>query len=232
VESAHCHGAFAHDEAIGHSGSVPYATPPPSGKLANSMPADAALPHEASPHQRTWLAAIDAYAGAFPAEHASVAHFREIMGGHSDAAERTRLEGHLTGSAWLVSADGERVLLTHHRKLNAWLQLGGHADGDTDLVRVALREAEEESGLRDLLVDPAIFDIDRHRIPARANEPAHWHYDVRYVVRATCSEEYIVGDESHALAWRAIAELVHEVGVDESVRRMAVKWLSRAGPRP
>lgn len=92
---------------------------------------------------------------------------------------RSNLAGHFTGSAWLVSGDGQRALLMHHRKLNRWLQPGGHADGDTDLARVALREAEEESGLSELVVEPDIFDLDRHRIPARGEEPEHWHYDAR-----------------------------------------------------
>ena len=132
-----------------------------------------------------------------------------------------------TDAVWIGPQDAERVLLTHHRKLNAWLQLGGHADGDADLSRVALREAEEESGLTDLIVEPAIFDIDRHRIPARPHEPEHWHYDVRYVVRATRGEDFVVGDESHDLAWRRVDELVDSETVDASVRRMAAKWLAR-----
>ncbi|GAA0714814.1 NUDIX hydrolase [Dokdonella soli] len=143
-----------------------------------------------------------------------------------DAASRELNGRHLTGSAWLVSADGARVLLTHHRKLDRWLQLGGHADGDTDLARVALREAEEESGLPDLVVEPAIFDLDRHRIPARGNEPEHWHYDARYVVRATVSEDFVVSDESHALAWWSIADIARGDGFDDSLRRMARKWLA------
>ncbi|MBO9662698.1 NUDIX hydrolase [Dokdonella sp.] len=149
------------------------------------------------------------------------------MAERADAASRELASGHLTGSAWLVSADGGRVLLTHHRKLDRWLQLGGHADGNVDLARVALREAEEESGLVDLIVEPAIFDLDRHRIPARGEVAEHWHYDVRYVVRAAGNEAFVVSEESHALAWRDVAELAEGDGVDESLRRMARKWLKR-----
>ncbi|HEX7915044.1 NUDIX hydrolase [Rudaea sp.] len=153
--------------------------------------------------------------------------FSDFATAHADAAERSLVIGHLTGSAWLVSADGARVLLTHHRKLDRWLQLGGHADGDVDLARVALREAEEESGLRGLVVEPGIFDLDRHEIPARGDEPAHWHYDVRHVVRALDGEDFVVGDESHALAWRDIAALASDDTADASLRRMAAKWLGR-----
>ena len=140
---------------------------------------------------------------------------------------RSNLEGHFTGSAWLVSADGQRVLLTHHRKLDRWLQLGGHADGDSDLARVALREAEEESGLTDLEVESEILDLDRHWIPERADVPGHWHYDVRFVVRARGGETFVVSDESHALAWRDIAEIAADPTADESLRRMAGRWLER-----
>src|SRR5579859_4895881 len=106
-----------------------------------------------------------------------VQHFIDFLAQGERVFRREAREGHFTGSAWLVSADGERVLLTHHRKLGRWLQLGGHADGDTDLAQVALREAEEESGLVGLAVEPEPFDLDRHRIPARGTEPEHWHYD-------------------------------------------------------
>ena len=178
------------------------------------------------PHQCRWLDAIDRYRKRWPRESDSIDQFRDLMSAHADAAERTRVSGHLTGSAWLVSKNGERVLLTHHRKLDRWLQPGGHADGDSDLARVALREAEEESGLRDLIVEPAIFDLDRHQIPARGNEPAHWHYDVRHVVRATGSEDFVVSEESHALAWREIGQIAADPAADESLRRMARKWLA------
>jgi 8-oxo-dGTP pyrophosphatase MutT (NUDIX family) len=144
--------------------------------------------------------------------------------------EREQLDGHFTGSAWLVSADGEKVLLTHHRKLGRWLQLGGHADGDSDLASVALREAEEESGLDGLSVLPDIFDVDRHWIPERKHEPGHWHYDVRYVVTAGASEAFAVSEESLELAWVSVRNLAEADDTDESLRRMARKWLARIQP--
>lgn len=144
------------------------------------------------------------------------------------ACTRQRLAGHFTGSAWLVSADGRRVLLTHHRKLDRWLQLGGHADGDTDMAAVALKEAEEESGLTGLRVEREIFDIDKHWIPERGEVPGHWHYDVRYVVHAGASEACVISEESLALAWRDIAELADDPQADASMQRMARRWLARA----
>jgi 8-oxo-dGTP pyrophosphatase MutT (NUDIX family) len=170
------------------------------------------------------------YAVRWPDEVAPQ-QFLEFLAQHADAFERSLAVGHFTGSAWLVSTDGARVLLTHHRKLGLWLQLGGHADGDHDLARVALREAEEESGLRDLVVEAAIFDLDRHRIPARGVEPEHWHYDVRYVVRAGADERFTVSDESHALEWRDIAEIAGDESADSSVQRMARKWVCRKSVR-
>ena len=177
--------------------------------------------------RRSLLALLDRFAAANPGAADSARLFGEFARAHADCFQRSLAVGHFTGSAWLVEASGRRVLLTHHRKLDRWLQLGGHADGDPDLAAVARREAEEESGLAGLVVDPEIFDLDRHVIPARGGEPEHWHYDVRFVVRVTGSEAFIVGAESHALAWRDIAQIASEASADESMRRMARKWLER-----
>ena len=92
-------------------------------------------------------------------------------------------DGHITGSAWVVDPAGSRLLLTHHRKLGKWLQLGGHSDGEPDTLAVALREAREESGLRVRPISNAVLDIDIHTIPALKGEPAHLHYDVRFALR-------------------------------------------------
>jgi 8-oxo-dGTP pyrophosphatase MutT (NUDIX family) len=156
-----------------------------------------------------------------------VYQFADFVRENPACCERSLLIGHLTGSAWLVSNDGQRALLMHHRKLNRWLQPGGHADGNADLAQVALREAIEETGLSDLQAEPEIYDLDLHRIPARGEEPEHWHYDVRFVVRACGSELYIQNEESLALAWFDIQKLANDGELDESIRRMANKWLGR-----
>jgi 8-oxo-dGTP pyrophosphatase MutT (NUDIX family) len=166
------------------------------------------------------------YLRRWPAEAAVVELFEALLKGPNDVDpfRRERPEGHFTGSAWVVSADGERALLLHHRKLDIWVQPGGHADGETDLAAVALREAEEETGLRGLRLEGGLFDLDRHTIPARKSDPEHFHYDVRFVVRAG-DEAFVVNEEAHALAWIPVRDIAADPHADESVRRMARKWL-------
>jgi 8-oxo-dGTP pyrophosphatase MutT (NUDIX family) len=165
-------------------------------------------------HQRL---ALDANESAMTAE---IIRFVES---HEDCFLRSCLEGHLTGSAWITDRDCKRTLLTHHRKLNKWLQLGGHADGQTELLDVALREAREESGLTRLRVlSPAPFDVDRHRIPERKGVPEHWHFDLRFRIEADPSEPLVVSDESHDLAWVELGR-VAELNSEESMLRMVRK---------
>ena len=180
-------------------------------------------------HRRGLKALLAAYRGRWPQEAATVARFNVFIDSHPDCFHRSCRVGHITGSACLVDIAGDRVLLAHHRKLGRWLQPGGHSDGDPDTLTVALREAREESGLDVRVLDDAIFDIDVHRIPARDREPAHLHFDVRFLVQAE-DDRFRVSDESHALAW------VPAMGLDaltdeESVLRMARKWVMRRGDR-
>ncbi len=144
-----------------------------------------------------------------------------------DCLERRHSSGHITGSAWIVSPDGSKALLTLHRKLKLWVQTGGHADGDGDILRVAMREAFEESGISGILpLSTDIYDVDIHTIPARptTNEPEHLHYDVRYILRAP-HEHYVISDESDALGWFREEELSQLTPpADEAVLRLAALW--------
>jgi 8-oxo-dGTP pyrophosphatase MutT (NUDIX family) len=132
--------------------------------------------------------------------------------------------GHLTGSAWIISPDYQQVLLTHHRKLNKWLQPGGHIEeGDEDMQFTALREAQEETGLQQLsLAILDIFDLDIHLIPAKGDMPAHPHLDFRYLILASPEEPLNITIESNDLKWFRLAE-VSQVSDNESIMRMLKK---------
>ncbi|QDU67115.1 NUDIX hydrolase [Engelhardtia mirabilis] len=136
-----------------------------------------------------------------------------------DALYRTCRDGHLTASGLVIDRAGERGLLTLHRKLERWLQLGGHVDGDGDLATAALREAIEESGIDSLEVDPRVVDVDVHSIPAHGDEPEHLHLDVRFLLRAPEGARIDASSESIELRWVAPHEL-DEIEVDQSVRRL------------
>lgn len=177
-------------------------------------------------HRKLFLDQLADYQVAHPTEAETVHSFIEFVRSQPECFERTLAIGHITGSAWIVTPDGSEVLLTHHRKLDRWLQLGGHADGDPDVIAVALKEAQEESGLEDFeLVGDGIFDLDIHPIPARKNEPEHLHYDVRYVFRAVGQTDFTVSEESHDLRWVPIDE-VQTLTTEESMLRMVRKWQS------
>lgn len=148
--------------------------------------------------------------------------------------DRSIREGHLTGSAITVSADGSRVLLLHHRKLGRWLQPGGHGDpGETTGEEVALREACEESGILGLTLHataPRPLDLDVHDIPARGDEPAHEHLDLRYLVvapeGAAIAPELAELHEMRWIEWDATDTL----DPDHGLRRALAK--ARALVRP
>lgn len=171
-----------------------------------------------------FLAMLDTYGRRWKDEAATVGRFRGFVSSQPRCFERGLKVGHVTASAWLVNEAGTHVLLTHHRKLNRWLQLGGHADGDPDVRRVAVREAGEESGLRNVVpLGGGIFDVDIHRIPEHRDEEAHDHFDVRFAMMALGDGDCVVSRESYELRWREIAGF-NALTVDESLLRLARKW--------
>ncbi len=132
--------------------------------------------------------------------------------------------GHITASAWLLNQDGSKALLMHHMKLDKWFQLGGHCDGNSDVLAVAIKEAQEESGI--LQISPVsrdIFDIDIHLIPANKKEKEHYHYDVRFLLQVTSNEEVVQNSESKELRWigKTLNDLPTKI---HSVVRMFNKW--------
>ena len=143
---------------------------------------------------------------------------------HPRAFFRDHLPGHITASSWIIDKTGQYALLTHHAKLNRWLQPGGHADGQEDVLAVAQREAYEETGLTSLQPrDASIFDLDIHQIPARADFPSHLHYDVRFLFLASVDESFRISKESHELAWIHSSELAEKTNENASILRMAEK---------
>ena len=147
-------------------------------------------------------------------------------------SRNTFTPGHVTGSAFVVCPATGRVLLHHHRRLDAWLQMGGHDEGEHDPRATALREAAEESGLSDLaLLSEEILDLDVHSIPAGKGEPPHLHHDVRYAL-ATRTPEAIHRDaaESIDLQWFTLAEAaekMNEPGGRRALARMAALLTAR-----
>lgn len=146
---------------------------------------------------------------------------------HPDCFERSLTIGHVTASAWLVNHDNSRALLMHHTKLDRWLQLGGHCDGNPDTLTVAIKEAQEESGIMHIVpVQTTIFDIDIHSIPAHKREQAHDHYDVRFLLQVVGDQPIVRNAESKELRWidKKRGMLPTE---SRSVVRMFEKWIAR-----
>ncbi len=150
------------------------------------------------------LRALEAYQSTTQEDRNAKGLIQKFVENHEDCFERTLQVGHITASAWLLNKEGTKALLMHHTKLDKWIQLGGHCDGDSDVLGVAIKEAQEESGIEH--IEPvwqngAIFDIDVHLIPANKKEPEHYHYDIRFLLRVTSDEDYVRNHESQDMRW-------------------------------
>ena len=174
-------------------------------------------------HRNQLLSLLDSYRARFPDEESVCAELNKFVVENERCFDRELLIGHVTGSAWVIDKRGTKTLLTHHKKLNKWFQPGGHADGDSDIAAVAMREAQEETGLIDLeFVAGEIFDLDIHLIPERKDEPENYHYGCRYLIRCAGDETYSVSDESNDLAWIQFSE-IDQYTNEESILRMIKK---------
>lgn len=136
---------------------------------------------------------------------------------------RSNTVGHFTASAWVHLSSTNEVLLLHHRKLDKWLQPGGHADGNSNLHEVAIKELEEEAGINYSHIDNIkIFDIDIHTIPANSKDPQHLHLDVRFKISLTKKPTININNESKGYEWVQL-DKVKELSTETSILRMVSK---------
>jgi 8-oxo-dGTP pyrophosphatase MutT (NUDIX family) len=169
---------------------------------------------------------LEQYHTDFQEELRFVTQFLELLQS-PQSFHRDHLPGHITASAWIVDESKTHTLLVHHAKLNRWLQPGGHADGDENVLNVATREVNEETGLtKPTLLVPEIFDLDIHPIPARKDFPEHLHYDIRFAFIASQQEELKISDESHDLKWVKLLDVPEITQQNSSILRMVRKTRS------
>ncbi len=174
-------------------------------------------------HRRPLIDLLLRY-GSIDRDCAAIAQrFLEFVRRHDDCLLRSCVPGHITASAWILAADHRQCLLTHHRKLDRWLQLGGHVDGESHVARSARREAQEESGMHD-------FDLlaPGGSLLARGSEGEHLHWDVRFLLRAHPGQPLVISSESKALRWIDVAALPTLTNEPSVLRlpRTAEKWLA------
>lgn len=161
-------------------------------------------------HRNQLLTLLQNYRSPFNTESGYATRMRRFVQQHVNCFDRALWPGHITGSAWVVNPTRDKVLLMHHRKHNQWFQFGGHADGDSNIQRVALRETQEETGLPPeaiKLLSSNIFDIDIHTIPASDTAAEHMHFDIRFLVEIDDSLEVPGNKESHEILWVPLEEV-------------------------
>ena len=176
-------------------------------------------------HRRELLNLLDRHRSRFMDEAAYINQTRAFVEAHTDCFHSGLWPAHVTGSAWAVNPPRTHALLLHHRKHDQWFQPGGHADGDADILRVALRETSEETGLDAThirLIDDGVFDVDVHTIPASHRGPRHTHYDIRFLVEMDDDIAIPGNDESHDVLWVALAD-VPRFNNNRSTMRMVQK---------
>lgn len=149
----------------------------------------------------------------------------DFINRYPNCFERSLEIGHITASAWLLNKDRSKALLMHHNKLDMWVQLGGHCDGNPDVLEVATKEAQEESGIENIIpISDKIFDIDIHLVPDYKNVKSHYHYDIRFLLQVNNNKDFVQNSESKELRW--IGKNLLELPTEEpTIIRLFNKWL-------
>ena len=175
---------------------------------------------------KAWDSFATAYQPKCPTEAADVARVRRVVAAEQNPWLRS-IPLHITASALIVHLDSQRVLLRWHERQRAWLQVGGHGDpGESDAVGIALREGREETGLTDLVPwpDAALVHAVIVPVPAKGDEPAHEHADLRFVL-ATATPSTARPERPDApLRWLTLAEAEQattEANLRETLSRVA-----------
>ena len=151
-----------------------------------------------------------------------------------DISIRENLTGHLTASAWVVTPDRKKVLMAYHKLYGSWAWLGGHADGDWDLCRVAEKEAREESGIktvRPVSADPVsleILTVNGHEKKGKY-VPCHLHLNLTYLFEAE-EEQFLTckPDENSGVAWLDMDTLAEKCNESWFVERIYAKLVKKA----
>jgi len=184
-------------------------------------------------NRRELLAALAAHAPADAREAESLAWMRRFLAAPEDPFARENPEGHITASAIVARPDGSEFLLLYHPKLGRWLQPGGHTEySDASAFDAALREAREETGIGDFdaPLKRRIFDVDVHAIPARGKDPAHNHFDVRFLLTTTGEiDREAAEDSERPMRWRRLEDAA-AAGADASLMRALEKARKALAP--
>lgn len=150
----------------------------------------------------------------------------EFLGNNSNCFDRSNLAGHITAGGLVVDMQGN-VLLNHHKKTGMWFQFGGHSDGESNSLNVALREIKEEAGLENLqLISNKIFDVAVQKIDysAKKNEPEHFHYDINFLF-LTQNKDFRISNESTEIKWVTVDEAKDLINKDDfAIQRMLKKY--------
>ena len=172
------------------------------------------------------LSQLNNYIFQYPEEKEKTKKTIDFLLSDQNCFIRENWQGHFTASAWIVDSTRKWILMTHHSQLDMWLQLGGHAEGEKDLLAVAIEEAKEESGIKNFtILSENIFDLDIHKIPKYHLAPEHFHFDVRFILESNTQEEIIVSNESHDVVWVKKEEVFNK-NPEESISRMMNKFLN------